>query len=100
SASDRHQLRLDGLGAQERISVWEDMHSIKMTMIKPRLDNYSTEELETEALINWGREYVKPRAERASNRDGEFKAGEHCRFCKIKHSCRTRDQYKLDIPNK
>lgn len=100
SAIDNPQLRLYGLGAYELLSVLEDIHTIKMTIIQPRLDNYSTEELETEALINWGLEYVKPRAELAYNGDGEFKAGEHCRFCKIKHSCRTRAQYMLDIPNK
>ncbi|EGQ3069298.1 DUF2800 domain-containing protein, partial [Staphylococcus pseudintermedius] len=65
SAIDNPQLRLYGLGAYELLSVLEDIHTIKMTIIQPRLDNYSTEELETEALINWGLEYVKPRAELA-----------------------------------
>ncbi|EHT3698247.1 DUF2800 domain-containing protein [Staphylococcus pseudintermedius] len=100
SVIDNPQLRLYGLGAYELLSVLEDIHTIKMTIIQPRLDNYSTEELEAKSLINWGLEYVKPKAKLAYNGDGEFKAGEHCRFCKIKHSCRARAQYMLDIPNK
>ena len=71
-----------------------------MTIIQPRLDNFSTEELQINTLVDWGLEYVRPRAELAFNGEGEFKAGEHCRFCKIKHSCRERARYMQDVPNK
>ncbi|MGV1143187.1 DUF2800 domain-containing protein [Staphylococcus aureus] len=37
-------------------------------------------------LLQWGTDFVKPLARLAYNGEGEFKAGSHCRFCKIKHS--------------
>ncbi|WP_053016393.1 DUF2800 domain-containing protein [Staphylococcus haemolyticus] len=100
SAIDNPQLRLYGLGAYELLSMLYDIHTVKMTIIQPRLDNFSTEELQINTLVDWGLEYVRPRAELAFNGEGEFKAGEHCRFCKIKHSCRERARYMQDVPNK
>lgn len=100
SAIDNPQLRLYGLGAYELLSLLEDIHTVRMTIIQPRLDNFSTEELQVKTLVDWGLEYVRPRAELAYNGEGEFKAGEHCRFCKIKHSCRERARYMQDVPDK
>lgn len=99
SAIDNPQLRLYGLGAYELLNALYDIHTVRMTIIQPRLDNYSTEELQINTLIDWGLNTVKPTAELAFEGKGEFKAGSHCRFCKIKHSCRARAQYMQDVPN-
>lgn len=100
SAIDNPQLRLYGLGAYELLSTLYDIHTVRMTIIQPRLDNYSTEELQIKTLIDWGLNTVRPTAELAFEGKGEFKAGSHCRFCKIKHSCRARAEYMQDVPNK
>ncbi|WP_256135521.1 DUF2800 domain-containing protein, partial [Enterobacter hormaechei] len=71
-----------------------------MTIIQPRIDNFSTEELPISRLLQWGTDFVKPLARLAYNGEGEFKAGSHCRFCKIKHSCRTRAEYMQNVPQK
>ncbi|HDK5681198.1 TPA: DUF2800 domain-containing protein [Staphylococcus pseudintermedius] len=99
SAINNPQLRLYGLGAYELLNVLEDVHTVKMTIVQPRLDNFSTEEMNAEELVDWGTNYVKPRAELAFKGEGEFKAGEHCMFCKIKHSCRARSEFMQDVPN-
>lgn len=99
SAIDNPQLRLYGLGAYELLSILEDVHTVKMTIVQPRLDNFSTEEMNAEKLVAWGTDYVKPRAELAYKGEGEFKAGEHCMFCKIKHSCRARAEFMQDVPD-
>ncbi|MCS4486353.1 DUF2800 domain-containing protein [Staphylococcus americanisciuri] len=99
SAIENPQLRLYGLGAYELISLLEDVHTIRMTIVQPRLDNFSTEELSIDELITWGTDYVQPKAKLAFNGDGEFKAGEHCRFCKVRHTCRTRAMSMLDTPD-
>lgn len=99
SAIDNPQLRLYGLGAYELLSILEDVHTVKMTIVQPRLDNFSTEEMNAEKLVAWGMDYVKPRAELAYKGEGEFKAGEHCMFCKIKHSCRARAEFMQDVPD-
>ncbi|MDM6028430.1 DUF2800 domain-containing protein, partial [Staphylococcus aureus] len=88
SAIDNPQLRLYGLGAYELLSLMYDIHTVRMTIIQPRIDNFSTEELPISRLLQWGTDFVKPLARLAYNGEGEFKAGSHCRFCKIKHSCR------------
>lgn len=100
SAINNPQLRLYGLGAYELLNMIYDIHTVRMTIIQPRLENYSTEEIQIKDLVEWGLDYVKPRAELAYTGKGEFKAGEHCRFCKIKHSCRERASYMQDVPNK
>ena len=99
SAIDNPQLRLYGLGAYELLSLLEDIHTVRMTIVQPRLGNFSTEAMSAESLLKWGKDYVKPRAQLAFNGEGEFKAGEHCRFCKVRHTCRTRAMSMLDTPD-
>ncbi|MGJ8902495.1 DUF2800 domain-containing protein [Staphylococcus aureus] len=100
SAIDNPQLRLYGLGAYELLSLLYDIHTVRMTIIQPRIDNFSTEELPISRLLQWGTDFVKPLAKLAYNGEGAFKAGSHCRFCKIKHSCRTRADYMQNVPQK
>lgn len=90
SALNNPQLRLYGLGAYELLKNFEDIHTIKMTIVQPRLHNISSETVDAADLVEWGLNTVKPQAIKAHNGEGEFKAGSHCRFCKIRHSCRAR----------
>ncbi|WP_239733764.1 DUF2800 domain-containing protein [Mammaliicoccus sp. M-M49] len=96
SAIDNPQLRLYALGAYELFNLVEDINEIRMSIIQPRKDNYSTETLSTEELIDWAEKEVKPKALMAYKGEGDFKPGEHCRFCKIKHSCRARAEQNLN----
>jgi len=90
SALNNPQLRLYGLGAYELLKDFEDVHTIKMTIVQPRLHNISSESVDAADLVEWGLNTVKPQAIKAYNGEGEFKAGSHCRFCKIRHTCRAR----------
>lgn len=90
SALNNPQLRLYGLGAYELLKDFEDVHTIKMTIVQPRLHNISSETVDAADLVEWGLNTVKPQAIKAHNGEGEFKAGSHCRFCKIRHTCRAR----------
>jgi hypothetical protein len=40
---------------------------------------------------------LKPRADLAFNGEGEFCSGSHCRFCKVKTTCRKRAQENLEL---
>lgn len=100
SAENNSQLRLYGLGALAIFDMIEDVREVSMTIIQPRLDNISTEVLSADELRKWGTEYVKPRAEMAWNGEGEFVPGDHCRFCKIKATCKARADKQLNMPNK
>lgn len=90
SALNNPQLRLYGLGAYELLKDFEDIHTIKTTIIQPRLHNVSSESMKADDLVDWGLNTVRPQALKAIEGKGEFHAGSHCRFCKIRHSCRAR----------
>lgn len=45
----------------------------------------------------WADEVLKPTAELAYEGKGEFKAGDHCQFCKVKATCRKRAKYNLKL---
>ncbi|OLN21881.1 nuclease [Domibacillus antri] len=100
NAENNAQLRLYALGALSLFDLLEDVEEVVMTIIQPRLDNISTEQLPADELKAWGLDYVKPRAEMAWNGEGEFVPGDHCRFCKVKHTCRARAEANLNVPQK
>lgn len=90
SAIGNSQLRLYGLGAW---SNWNYLYSIKevsMTIVQPRLDSVSTDTLLLGELIEWAETVVKPAAALADAGEGDFKSGDHCRWCKVKGNCRAR----------
>ena len=47
-------------------------------------------------LLSWADEVLAPTAKLALEGKGEFKAGDHCRFCKVKATCRKRAEYNLE----
>lgn len=66
-----------------------------MVIFQPRLSNISEFTLTTAELLNWAENTLRPTAELAAKGEGEFCAGEHCRFCKVKATCRKRAEYNL-----
>ena len=89
-AAENPQMRLYGLGAIELYGHLYDQREIRMTICQPRLDSQTSEELTVEALIAWADAEVAPRAQLAWNNEGEFAAGDHCKFCRARHQCRAR----------
>lgn len=96
-AIDNSQMRLYGLGALDGYDALYDFEEIRMTIVQPRLDHIDTETLSIEELRAWGDDYVRPRALLADKGDGEFCAGDHCKFCKARHTCRARAEYVLEL---
>lgn len=97
SAVDNPQLRLYGLGAYLEHSMLYDIQRIKTTIIQPRLENISTEELTVDALLDWAEKKVKPRAKMAMNGEGGLSVGDHCRFCKAFAICRAQKEHKMEL---
>ncbi|MFZ3578828.1 DUF2800 domain-containing protein [Virgibacillus sp. DJP39] len=90
SAVENPQMRLYALGALNNFGVLYDIQNVLMTVVQPRLDNISTDEMQVDELLEWAEEVVKPKAELAFKGEGDFIAGDHCRFCKVKATCRAR----------
>ncbi|MBP2643610.1 MAG: phage-related protein [Firmicutes bacterium] len=97
SAEGNTQMRLYGLGAINEFDLLYDIKTVRMTIIQPRLDSISTDEISAKDLIAWGETVVKPKAELAFEGKGEFSAGDHCRFCRAKNVCRARAEKNLEI---
>lgn len=91
------QLRIYALGALEMFSCLYDISTVRMSIFQPRLSHCDTWELSVEELLKWADEVLIPAAKQAWNGEGEFKAGEHCRFCKAKSNCRKRAEYNLEL---
>jgi len=83
------------LGALEAFDDLYDINRIEMTIFQPRRNNVSTAVISKTDLLAWAENILAPTAKLASEGKGEFKAGDHCQFCKVKATCRKRAEYNL-----
>ncbi|SCW40220.1 Protein of unknown function [Paenibacillus tianmuensis] len=90
SAVNNPQIRLYGLGAWWGWNYLYSINEVHMTIVQPRLDSVSTDIMPLGELIEWAETVVKPAAALADAGEGAFKAGSHCRWCKVKATCRAR----------
>ena len=91
------QMMCYALGAINAFDGIYDIENIVMTIFQPRRENISTYSMSKNELTAWAEKVLKPAAELAIKGEGEFKAGEHCRFCKVKATCRKRAEYNLEL---
>lgn len=96
-ANRNSQLMLYGLGALLEFDPLYDIHQVRMTIVQPRLSNLSSFEMEADDLIRWAETEVRPKAMLAYEGKGEFCAGEWCRFCKARYTCRKRSEYHMSL---
>ncbi len=97
SAIGNSQMRLYALGAITEFGFLYDIQKVKMTIIQPRLDSISSDDITVDELIKWADEYVRPRAELAIKGEGELCAGEHCKFCKAQAICKAKADYNMEL---
>lgn len=97
SAVNNNQMRLYALGAIQQFGCLYDIKTVRMTIVQPRLDNISTDEIVVPDLLKWAEDIVKPKAELAIKGEGDFKAGTHCRFCKVRYTCRERSEANMKL---
>jgi hypothetical protein len=96
-AEENTQMRLYALGALNQFGMLYDIETVKMTIVQPRLDSISTDEIADIDLLHWADEYVQPRAQMAIDGEGDYVAGDHCRFCKARFTCRKRAEANLEM---
>lgn len=96
SAEENPQMKLYALGALNLYGMFYPIKNIHFTIVQPRLNNISEWDTTIEALKAWG-ESIKPIAQLAYDGKGEYSSGEHCRFCKIKATCRKRAENNLEL---
>mgnify|MGYP001029344687 CR=1 FL=1 len=96
-AENNPQMMCYALGALELFDGIYDIDEIQMTIFQPRRENISTYTISKAELLKWADEILAPTAKLAYAGEGEFKAGEHCQFCKVKATCRKRAEYNLEL---
>lgn len=96
-AEENRQLMLYALGAYMEFSFMTDIKKIVITVYQPRIQNFSSWELTADELLAWGEEELKPKAQLAYKGAGDFEAGEWCRFCKVKATCRAFAAAQLEL---
>jgi len=94
---DNSQLKLYGLGALRKYEMAFDIEIVELTIIQPRLDHGSSWKIPASDLVNWGETVVIPRAKMAYEGIGEFNPGSHCKWCKVKATCRALQVKSMDI---
>lgn len=90
SAVGNRQLKLYALGAiQTYGGLYENIKTIKITIVQPRLDSITSQSFTLDELLRFGEE-IKPIALKASKGEGDLIPGHHCQFCKMAGKCRAR----------
>lgn len=91
SADDNPQMKLYALGAYQAYSFIYPIQNVQIAIVQPRIDNISEYQLSADDLLQWGEE-IKPIAQKAFAGEGDFVPGDHCKFCKVKATCRARKE--------
>lgn len=91
------QLMCYALGAVYAYDGIYDIETVKMSIFQPRRDNVSTASMSKAELLEWAENTLAPTAQLAMDGGGEFHAGNHCQFCRIKATCRKRAEYNLEM---
>lgn len=97
SAEKNSQLSCYALGALDLFDGIYNIERITLAIYQPRRANISLYEMSKDELLTWAKETLAPAAKLAQEGKGEFKAGDHCRFCRAKANCRKRAEYNLEM---
>lgn len=94
---DNSQMRCYGLGSLELFDGIYDIQNISMTIYQPNRDNISTCMLVKEDLLEWADTVLAPAAALAFEGKGDYACGDWCQFCPVKHICRARADYAMEL---
>lgn len=96
-ATENSQLSIYGLGLHDEYNFTFGIKDVEITIYQPRMDNISSWAISATGLLVWGETKVKTAALLAFNGKGDFKAGEHCGFCKFANQCQAKADYELEV---
>ena len=88
-AEENTQLMLQALGVWAAFNWLYDIKGFYLQISQPRLSHFDKWHISIINLLNWAAEKLPEYAE-AILQGTEFKAGEHCKFCRIRRKCAVR----------
>lgn len=92
SAENNPQMKLYALGALNDFGIAYDVTHVEMHIYQPRINNVSDCSLMVEDLLEWTEKEVKPKATQAIKGEGDYSAGDWCKFCPHAGRCRKLTQ--------
>ena len=95
-AADNPQLKLYALGVLEEYGWLHPILRFRLHIVQPRLDFIDAWDISLTDLMQWATDQVRPAALLAIGENAPLQAGDWCRFCKIKATCRVRAQTVFD----
>lgn len=96
-AHQNTQLMIYGLGALNLFDHIYDIKKVIMHIYQPRRENISTFVMSADSLYQWAEEVLIPKSKLAFDGEGDYKAGDWCRFCQAKNICRERASLALQV---
>lgn len=96
-AKENPQARCYGLGAIDAFGDLYGFPTVRNTIIQPRLDHITEEQLSRTELLHWADTELTPKAQLAWAGDGEFHPGEHCKFCAARAICYARAAQAMQL---
>lgn len=97
SCEDNSQMKCYALGALSMFDGIYDITEVSMTIYQPNRDNVSTAHLVKEDLLEWADTVLAPAAALAFEGKGDYACGDWCQFCPVKHICRARADYAMEL---
>jgi hypothetical protein len=95
-AADNSQLKLQALGVLEDFGYLYDIKGFNLGICQPRLSHYDTWDISVGDLVLWAMETIPGWAERAME-GTQFKAGDWCKFCRIRRKCAVRANSNVQL---
>jgi len=96
-AEGNPQARCYALGAYEMFRDIYDIENVVTVIDQPRLFHRTTEDIPIADLLAWASSTLSPAAALAWTGQGEYRAGDWCRFCKAGATCRKRAARNLAV---
>lgn len=98
-AESNSQMMLYALGALHtyRMIFGDTIRDATLAIVQPNADGVKWWDTSVDEMRIWGKTVVKPSATLAFAGDGEFCAGDWCRFCPAKSQCSARAQQMLGL---
>ena len=96
-AEQNTQLMCYSIGALNIFDSLYDIKQVTMHIFQPRRENVQSWTIPVDELKSWAENELKPKAQMASNGEGEYHPGEWCQFCKAAVRCRARAEEKLRL---
>lgn len=89
------QLPIYALGVINTFGMLYDIDTVHLMIIQPRLRKIEERTMRVKDLLQWGEEVLKPAALATYAPDAPFAPGDHCTFCKARHTCVARREAVL-----